>query len=91
MREIPSGWKEIKFPDAYWFQEGPGVRRWQFKDSGIKLLNVANITTDEVLDLSKTDRHLDPEEVKQKYQHFLVDAGDLVMASSGISFDADGF
>lgn len=91
MRDLPIGWSKPKLSDVYWFQEGPGVRNWQFKQSGVKLLNVANITTEGVLDLSKTDRHLDLAEVTQKYQHFLVDAGDLVIASSGISFDDDGF
>jgi type I restriction enzyme S subunit len=36
--------KQLNLSDAYWFQEGPGVRNWQFTNSGIKLLNVANIT-----------------------------------------------
>ena len=35
---------QVSLSDVYWFQEGPGVRNWQFKESGIKLLNVANIT-----------------------------------------------
>ena len=83
-------WIETDLPDAFWFQEGPGVRNWQFTTSGIKLLNVANITKTGTIDLSKTDRCLSIEEVQQKYNHFLVDAGDLVIASSGISFDADG-
>ncbi len=83
--------EELNFSDAYWFQEGPGVRKWQFTTSGIKLLNVANITTDGTIDLTKTDRCLSEAEVEQKYKHFLADAGDLVIASSGISFDSDGF
>lgn len=69
---------------------GPGVRNWQFTSSGIKLLNVANITKEGEIDLSKTDRYLSIEEVEQRYKHFLVDEGDLVIASSGISFDSDG-
>jgi len=77
--------------EAFWFQEGPGVRKWQFTTSGIKLLNVANIVKDGSIDLSKTDRHLSEEEVDKKYSHFLVDAGDLVIASSGITIDNDGF
>lgn len=76
--------------DAYWFQEGPGIRKWQFTDTGVKLLNVGNITSDGRLDLSKTDRHVSVEEANGRYKHFLVDPGDLVIASSGISFDADG-
>jgi type I restriction enzyme S subunit len=76
--------------EAFWFQEGPGVRKWQFTNSGIKLLNVGNILATGDLDLSKTDRCLSREEVEKRYKHFLVDAGDLVIASSGISFDDDG-
>ena len=80
----------LESANVFWFQEGPGVRNWQFTTSGIKLLNVANITKTGNIDLSKTDRCLSVEEVHQKYSHFLVDAGDLVIASSGISFDTDG-
>jgi len=82
--------ERVRLADAFWFQEGPGVRNWQFTPSGIKLLNVGNITASGEIDLSKTDRHLSVEEVEQKYSHFLVDEGDLVIASSGISFDSDG-
>jgi type I restriction enzyme S subunit len=83
-------WPLISLADAYWFQEGPGVRKWQFRSSGVKLLNVGNITKEGTLDLSKSDRHLGAEEVAEKYSHFLIDDGDLVIASSGISFDEDG-
>jgi type I restriction enzyme S subunit len=80
----------MELPDAFWFQEGPGVRNWQFTNAGIKLLNVANITKNGEIDLNKTARCLSEAEVRNKYTHFLVDAGDLVIASSGISFDEDG-
>lgn len=76
--------------DVFWFQEGPGVRKWQFFTEGIKLLNVANIEKQGRLNLAKTDRHLSVEEATGKYAHFLLDEGDLVIASSGISFDEDG-
>ena len=82
--------KTINLPEAYWFQEGPGVRNWQFKTSGVKLLNVGNILKEGRIDLSKTDRHLDENEISSKYSHFLLDSGDLVIASSGISVDDDG-
>ena len=82
---------KVSFREAFWFQEGPGVRKWQFTTSGIKLLNVANIVKDGSINLSKTDRHLSEEEVDSKYSHFLADPGDLVIASSGISIDDDGF
>ena len=85
----PMGWEVQRFADVFWLQEGPGVRNWQFKESGIKLLNVSNILRSGELDLSKTDRHLSTDEAQEKYSHFLVDAGDLVAASSGISIDDD--
>lgn len=81
--------QSFRLPDVVWFQEGPGVRKWQFTSSGIKLLNVGNILLSGELDLSKTERHLSKEEVEIRYKHFLVDDGDLVIASSGISFDED--
>lgn len=54
------------------------------------MLNVANIEKNGTLNLGKTDRHLNVDEVDKKYSHFLIDEGDLVIASSGISFDEDG-
>jgi type I restriction enzyme, S subunit len=82
--------KQVPVSEAYWFQEGPGVRNWQFTTSGVKLLNVGNITKDGNIDLDKTDKHISLDEAEGKYSHFLVDEGDLVIASSGISFDEDG-
>ena len=85
----PMGWEVQRLADVFWLQEGPGVRNWQFKESGIKLLNVSNILKSGELDLSKTDRHLSTDEAQEKYSHFLVDADDLVIASSGIPIDED--
>lgn len=84
-------WPKVALPDAFWFQEGPGLRNWQFTTEGIKVLNVGNIMPDGSIDLSRTDRHVSLEEFNRKYSHFGVDEGDLVIASSGISFDEDGF
>lgn len=85
--ENPSSWlwPSIPFPEAVYFQEGPGIRNWQFRDDGVKLVNVKNIVNGR-LDISNTTRFLDPTEVKKRYQHFLLDAGDFVMASSGVTW-----
>lgn len=88
---MKTGWEISNFENEFMFQEGPGVRNWQFTETGIKLLNVANIEKTGFLNLAKTSRHLSFEEVESKYKHFLCDAGDLVIASSGISFDSDGY
>jgi type I restriction enzyme S subunit len=83
---IPKDWKKVKIAKKLFFQEGPGVRKWQFTDKGIKLLNVGNINNGKV-DLSATDKHLSTEEATGKYAHFLVDEGDLLIACSGIVVD----
>ncbi len=84
-------WPTVNLIDAYWFQEGPGIRNWQFTTNGIKLLNVGNIEKSGRINLAKTDRHISLEEAQGKYKHFLCDEGDLVIASSGISIDEDGY
>ncbi len=72
--------------DVTWFQEGPGVRNVQYTTSGIKLLNVANLKNGRI-DLSTSERYISEEEGNNKYKHFLVDEGDLIIASSGIKID----
>lgn len=83
---VPKGWKKVKIPKVLFFQEGPGVRNWQFTETGVKLLNVGNINNGKI-DLSKTSIHLSNEEANGKYKHFLVDDGDLLIACSGIVVD----
>ena len=78
--------KIIPISDVVWFQEGPGVRNTQYTTEGVKLLNVANLVDGEV-DLSNTNRYISEEEAYGKYKHFLVDEGDLIIASSGIKVD----
>ncbi len=72
--------------DVVFFQEGPGVRKFQFRNEGVKLLNVGNINNG-VLDTSTTELYIAKEEAYSKYKHFLVDEGDLIIASSGIVVD----
>jgi type I restriction enzyme S subunit len=83
---IPKGWKKVKIPKVLYFQEGPGVRNWQFTETGVKLLNVGNINNGKI-NLSKTSIHLSEQEANGKYKHFLVDDGDLLIACSGIVVD----
>jgi type I restriction enzyme S subunit len=79
------GWPVVSLPDVIYFQEGPGVRNWQFQNQGIKLINVKNIV-DGMLVPENTNRYLSSEDVKKRYEHFLLDAGDLVVASSGVTW-----
>lgn len=79
-------WCQVKIPDVLFFQEGPGVRNTQFTNSGVKLLNVGNINNGN-LTLEATKIFISEEEAYGKYKHFLVDEGDLLIASSGIVVD----
>ena len=70
--------------DKYmWYQEGPGVRKNQYTSSGVKLLNVANLVEGKI-ELSTSSRYISEDEANGRYNHFLVDEGDLIIASSGI-------
>ena len=81
------GWAETKLiPEVLFFQEGPGVRKWQFRESGVKLLNGRNIN-DNALDLSTTSVYLSEDEANGKYSHFLAEEGDFVIACSGITIE----
>ena len=52
----------------------------------MKLLNVANLHEGK-LDTSNTSRYISDEEAYGRYKHFLVDEGDLIVASSGIKVE----
>ncbi len=78
-------WQVADFQDVVYFQEGPGVRNWQFRDSGIKLINIRNLIDDNLV-LENTNTYLSEQEVNQKYKHFLLNVGDYVMASSGVTW-----
>ena len=79
-------WKMVKIPEVLFFMEGPGVRNTQFTTKGVKLLNVGNIN-DGLLDLDSTTKFISETEAYGKYKHFLVEEGDLLIASSGIVVD----
>jgi type I restriction enzyme S subunit len=69
-----------------WFQEGPGVRTTQFRESGVKLLNGTNINNNK-LNLKSTNRYITEKEAYGTYKHFLCDDGDLIIACSGITVE----
>lgn len=79
-------WEIVDLEKHIWFQEGPGVRNHQYTNQGVKLLNVANLK-DGKIDLSASHRYISQEEASGKYSHFLVDEGDLIIASSGIKVE----
>jgi len=46
----------MEYIDKYvWYQEGPGVRKAQYTNQGIKLLNVANLVDGKTPDVTSED------------------------------------
>ena len=54
-------WQIKKLPEVVFFQEGPGVRNNQYTQTGVKLLNVANLVEGQVV-LENTNRYISEEE-----------------------------
>jgi len=78
---VPDGWSNSPLQDICFFQEGPGLRNWQYRDSGTKFINIRCIQGGDIN--TSVAQHLSDEEVKEKYSHFLLNEGDYVLSSSG--------
>ncbi|KUO78058.1 MAG: hypothetical protein APF81_14290 [Desulfosporosinus sp. BRH_c37] len=79
---IPKGWRVVDFEDVFNFQEGPGIRNWQYvTGNGTKFINIRCIQ-DNDLQLN-TANMISDEEAKGKYSHFMLKEWDVVVSSSG--------
>jgi type I restriction enzyme, S subunit len=87
---IPIGWKVASLTDYVFFQEGPGLRKWQWTDTGMKVINVTNILGDGSVDTNNTSRYISMEEYESRYKHFAVEDRDVVVASSGNTYGKVG-
>ena len=84
--KITKNWQLFRLGEFAFFQEGPGIRVWQFTNSGIKLLNVQNILKDDTVDYLNSDKYVSESEFNEKYKHFQIEDGDILWASSGASW-----
>jgi len=82
---VPVLWRVTKLGQLSYMQEGPGLRNWQFKNKGIRVICVTNIT-EEGIDFSKLEKFISNEEYISTYQHFTVNKGDILLSSSGNSW-----
>ncbi len=78
---LSSRFPVVKLKDFVYFQEGPGIRNHQNTSEGIRFLNI-RCFVDGRLD-TKSMKRVSEEEALGKYKHFLLDAGDYVVSSSG--------
>ncbi len=83
--EVPEHWDINKFKRVAFYQEGPGLRNWQFTDNGIRVICVTNIT-EKGIDFSNYTKFISDDEYIQTYTHFTVERGDLLLSSSGNSW-----
>lgn len=88
--KLSQSFKLKPLPEMVFFQEGPGLRKWQWTDEGMKVINVTNILGDGSIDVTNTSRHISLEEFNERYSHFAVDDGDTVVASSGNTYGKVG-
>ena len=80
--KIPEKWNIVKLKDVFFFQEGPGIRNWQYVEkNGTKFINIRCIK-DNDLEL-KTANMISNDEAFGKYKHFLLDEWDVVVSTSG--------
>lgn len=78
---IPRGWEVAKLENCINFREGPGIRHWQFKDKGIKFINIRCIK-DNDLDLGTANK-ISEEEAYNRYSHFMLKEWDIIISTSG--------
>ncbi len=88
--KVQTEWEVTNFPAVVFFQEGPGLRKWQWTNEGMKVINVTNILGDGRIDIANTRRFISLDEFNEKYRHFAVDDGDIVIASSGNTYGKVG-
>lgn len=78
--EVKSTGKEVFLTEATDFQEGPGILAKDFRNSGIPLVRLKGTAGPEVT--LKGCNFLDPLMVKQKWNHFILKIGDLLLTTS---------
>jgi len=83
--KIPDNWCWIRLNEISIIQEGPGIRKSQYKNEGVQFLTVTNILNGSI-DLEKSKKYISVEEYKSKYRHFRINKGDIVSSCSGATW-----
>ena len=78
--DIPKTWIWDRLPNITIFQEGPGILAKDFREKGIPLIRLSGMKTN-VVSLEGCN-YLDEEMVSEKWAHFKLDIGDIVVSSS---------
>ncbi|MFC4558390.1 restriction endonuclease subunit S [Virgibacillus kekensis] len=76
----------VKIKDYVFFQEGPGLRTYQWTKQGMKVITIGMVTKEGNIDISFTDKHISLDEFNSKYKHFAIEENDIVITTSGVSY-----
>ncbi len=80
--KMPKEWKRVPLDEYVNFQEGPGIRNWQYvNEDGIKFINIRCITDGDIN--TSNANMISKEEAFGKYAHFMLRENDIVMSCSG--------
>ncbi len=78
--DIPDNWEWLHISDMSLFQEGPGILAVDFRTQGVPLIRIAGMQEDTVR--LNGCNYLDPQMVENKWKHFKLDLGDIVISTS---------
>lgn len=67
-------------PEVVDFQEGPGILKKDFRDDGVPLIRISGLQSDKVL--LEGCNYLDPVMVENKWKHFKLELGDVILCAS---------
>jgi type I restriction enzyme S subunit len=73
--------KDIPLSDICFFQEGPGIRKYEYQEGGYPIINVRCVQ-DGYIDLSDS-KAVGYEIAEGKWKHFQVEEGDILFTTSG--------
>ena len=81
--KMPKEWKMEPLQECINFQEGPGIRNWQYVEKdGTKFINIRCIVDHDIK--IATANMISNEEANGKYAHFMLHEYDIVMSCSGL-------
>ena len=75
-------WVETPFSEVVSFQEGPGIRNWQYvANNGVRFINIRCIIDGDIS--TQNANMISEDEACGKYSHFMLQPMDIVMSCSG--------
>jgi type I restriction enzyme, S subunit len=77
---VPKGWVYSSMPEVTTFREGPGILAKDFHEIGIPLIRLAGLKNG--VSLLDGCNFLESEKVDQKWSHFRLEKGDVLLSTS---------